>query len=86
MDINKHLAKFKAKPIKNQYLHSPNHVLADELASKLADMKHFGFYLKMTYQYSHPLLHKILGEVLEQKQVDDKGKLFTYLINQTKNQ
>lgn len=68
------------KPEKNRYLHSPNHLLADELGAKLRDTKHFGFYLKMATLYDHDVLRKLAGEVLESKDVKTPGKLFAYLI------
>ncbi|HEX9503367.1 MAG TPA: hypothetical protein VF974_03565 [Patescibacteria group bacterium] len=63
-----------------QHLHSPAHVLADELANRLADKKHFGFYLKMAVKYDHNLLRRLAGEVLENKSTKSPGALFAYLI------
>lgn len=63
-----------------RYLHSPAHVLADELSTKLRDKKHFGYYLKMALTHDHHVLRKILGEVLESKTVKSPGKLFAYLL------
>lgn len=71
---NKRLAK------KSPYLHSPSHLLADELSTKLRDKKHFGFYLKMAMLYDHNFLRKLAGEVLENPNVKSPGKLFSYLI------
>jgi hypothetical protein len=68
------------KPEKNRYLHSPAHLLADELSIKLSDQKHFGFYLKMATLYNHDWLRKLAGEVLESKDVKTPGKLFAFLI------
>ena len=62
------------------YLHSPAHVLADELSIKLNDKKHFGFYLKMATLYDHSWLRKLAGEILENQAVETPGKLFAYLI------
>jgi hypothetical protein len=70
----------KAKPKKNRYLHSPDHLLADELSTQLKDPKHFGLYLKMATLYDHHFLRKLAGEVMENKNVSTPGKLFTYLI------
>ena len=73
----------KSKPAKievNKYLHSPSHLLADELSVKLNDKKHFGFYLRMATLYDHNFLRKLCGEVLENKNVQTPGKLFAYLI------
>lgn len=83
-------AKLQKKPIqKNKHLHSPNHLLADELGLLLNDTKHFGFYLKMATLYNHSFLRKMANEILENKKVQTPGKLFAYLIKkhnlETKN-
>ncbi len=70
--------KVKSKPSK--YLHSPAHLLADELSVKLNDKKHFGVYLKIATLYDHAFLRKLCGEILENKNVQTPGKLFAYLI------
>ena len=73
--------KSKAQKIEvNKYLHSPAHMLADELSVKLNDRRHFGFYLKMATLYDHNFLRKLLGEILENKNAKTPGKLFAYLI------
>jgi formamidopyrimidine-DNA glycosylase len=69
----------RIKKHKDHHLHSPSHVLADELCVRLNDKKHFGFYLKMAVNYDHNILRKIAGEVLEQK-AKKPGALFAYLI------
>ena len=69
-----------AKTKKSQYLHSPDHVLADELSVKLRDKRHFGFYLKMALLYDHLFLRKLAGEVLESPSVRSPGKLFAFLL------
>lgn len=66
-----------------RHLHSPAHVLADELSVKLNDRKHFGFYLKMALTYDHNLLRAIAGEVLESKTTKKPGALFAYLIKKS---
>lgn len=87
MDSIKNLAQRKRIPKnKDPKLHSENHVLADELATKLRDPKHFGFYLKMAGTVPHPVLRRILGEVLENPKVTTPGKLFAYLIKQHNQQ
>lgn len=65
---------------KDPHLHSAAHVLADELATKLSDRKHFGFYLKMAVTHPPQILQKICGEVLENSKVKTPGKLFAYLL------
>lgn len=77
----KKIAKIPSvQPKKNPHLHSPAHLLADELCLKLNDKRHFGFYLKMATLYDHAWLRKLCGEVLEKKDVKTPGKLFAYLI------
>lgn len=78
--------KAAKKPTKNRYLHSPNHLLADELSIKLRDQKHFGFYLKMAELYDHDWLRKLSGEVMEGSNVKTPGKLFAYLIKKRNQQ
>lgn len=73
-------AKQQVKPQKNKYLHSPNHLLADELSQRLRDTKHFGFYLKMATLYDHNVLRSLAGQVLEGKDIKTPGRLFAYLI------
>ena len=68
------------KPKHNPHLHSPAHLLADELSQKLNDKKHFGFYLKMATLYDHNFLRNLMGQILESKTVKTPGKLFAYLI------
>lgn len=82
MLLKDHLTKNKRKIAKNRFLHGPNHVLADELATKLKDTQHFGLYLKFATQYNHTQLRGILGQVLENPKIDNPGKLFTYLVKQ----
>ncbi len=65
---------------KEKHIHSPSHALADELANKLSDRKHFGFYLKTALSHDHDLLRRIAGEVLESKSTKKPGALFAYLI------
>lgn len=70
---------------KDKHLHSPAHALADELANKFADKKHFGFYLKMALTYDHNVLRRIAGEVLESKSTKRPGALFAYLVKKNKD-
>jgi hypothetical protein len=72
----------KAKPKINPHLHSPAHLLADELSQKFNDKKHFGFYLKMATLYDHQWLRSLAGQVLESQTVKTPGRLFAYLIKQ----
>ena len=75
MEIKRHYKK-------SRFLHSPAHVLADELSVKLSDKKHFGFYLKMALTHDHGLLRSIAGQVLEQK-AKKPGALFAFLIRKS---
>lgn len=78
------IAKFEqrksAKPKTNVHLHSPAHLLADELSQKLNDKKHFAFYLKMAVLYDHNYLRNLAGQIMESKTVQTPGRLFAYLI------
>lgn len=74
------IPKLVSKPVRNKHLHSPAHLLADELCLKLNDKKHFGFYLKMAVTYDHDYLRNLAGQILENKNVQTPGKLFAYLI------
>ncbi|MDE2311776.1 MAG: hypothetical protein KGJ93_01640 [Patescibacteria group bacterium] len=65
---------------KNTHLHSPAHLLADELSEKFNDKKHFGFYLKMATLYDQQWLRGLAGQVLESKNVSSPGKLFAFLV------
>lgn len=65
---------------KNTHLHSPAHVLADELAVKLNDKKHFALYLGLAIKFDHQFLRKVMGEVLENPKAENPGKLFAYLV------
>ncbi|MEZ4180510.1 MAG: hypothetical protein R3B41_03320 [Candidatus Doudnabacteria bacterium] len=81
MDSIKNIAQDKKLPSrKNPHLHSANHLLADELSQKLEDPKHFGFYLRMATIVPHPVLQRLCGQVLDSPNVDNKGRLFAYLI------
>lgn len=81
MDGLKTLDALKAKTQKNRrFLHSENHVLADELSKALNDTKHFGFYLKMAQIHNHSVMRKLCAEILENKNVQTPGKLFAFLL------
>lgn len=69
-----------AKPKTDTHLHSPAHLLADELSVKLNDRRHFALYLGMAMRNDHQVLRKILGEVLEARSVKSPGKLFAFLV------
>ncbi len=80
MDHISTIKKLKGTRDKSKYLHSENHLLADELSKRLADQKHFAFYLKMATLYPHDWLRKLAMEILENKNAKTPGKLFAYLI------
>ncbi len=87
MDSMKEMANsHKLVKKRNPHLHSAAHLLADELATKMNDRAHFGLYLKMAVTYSPDLLNKIAGEILENPKVQNKGKLFSYLIKKYNEQ
>lgn len=77
--VNRKAAK-TAKSGVNPHLHSPAHLLADELSIKLNDKKHFAFYLKMAVLYSHDYLRNLAGQIMENKNAKTPGRLFAYLI------
>ncbi len=79
MQISQEFKNRFGKKEKSRFLHSPNHVLADELSRKFAEPKRFGFYLKMAQAHDHNFLRKIAGEVLESK-AKKPGALFAYLV------
>lgn len=84
MEAIGNIAKFKQKNIQkpqaDSHLHSPAHLLADELCQKLNDKKHFAMYLGLAMRKDHGFLRKILGDVLESQGVKNRGKLFSYLV------
>lgn len=87
-NIAKFAKKKSEKPKVNPHLHSPNHLLADELSVKLNDKKHFAFYLKMAVLYNHHYLRNLAGQIMENKNAKTPGRLFAYLIkkNNTEEQ
>jgi 2'-5' RNA ligase len=76
MEISKNYLK---KPKRDPHLHSPDHVLADELSSKLGDPRHFGYYLKTARTMDHNVLRHIMGGILEGNS-SSPGALFAYLV------
>ena len=90
VELLEKIAKFNkiiaAKPKVNPHLHSPNHLLADELANKLNDKKHFAFYLKMAVLYDHNWLRGLAGQIMESQTVKTPGRLFAYLIKKNNDQ
>ncbi len=86
MDIDPKLqARFSKKPVKSQFLHSADHVLADELSKRMNEPKRFGFYLKLATTNNHDMLRRIAGNVLEGK-AKKPGALFAYLIKKEKDE
>jgi len=69
----------KSEPKKEQHLHSKDHVLADELSSKLGEPKRFGLYLRMAKKYNHDFLRRIAAGILE-KGAKNPGALFAFLV------
>jgi len=72
--------KPNARPKKNPFLHGPDHLLAEELSTRLNDRKHFGLYLKMATLHDHGLLRSLCGQVVESRDVKNPGRLFSFLI------
>ena len=75
MEIKRQFSKHK-----EQHIHSPAHALADELANKFSDQKHFGFYLKMATIHDHGFLRMLAAQVLESKTTKKPGALFAFLV------
>lgn len=84
--IAKKTAKLSANAKPDSHLHSPAHLLADELSVKLNDRRHFGFYLKMALTHDHSYLRSLAGQIMESKTVQTPGKLFAYLIKKNNQQ
>ncbi len=82
--IAKSSSRSLLRPKKNPNLHSPAHVLADELSLKLKDKKHFALYLGLAKKFDHEYLRGIMGQVLELKTVKAPGKLFAFLVKKNK--
>ena len=86
MEINdKTRKKLSPAAKKSPYLHSADHMLADELSQKFNEPKRFGFYLKMATTHNHAFLRRIAGSVLETK-AKNHGALFTYLVKKETDQ
>jgi hypothetical protein len=84
MEINDELRKkYSQKPAKSKFLHSADHVLADELSKKMGEPQRFGFYLGLTTRYDHNVLRRIAGQVLEGG-AKKPGALFAFLIKKEK--
>lgn len=63
-----------------RFLHSPAHLVADELSVLFNDKRHFGFYLKLAETHNHDFLRKIAQEVKEQRNVKNPARLFVFLV------
>lgn len=81
--IAKFSSRLAKKPKADSHLHSPAHMLADEMSKKFGEPKRFGFYLKMASTHDHNFLRKLMGEILENKNAKTPGKLFAYLIKKS---
>jgi hypothetical protein len=85
MELDAKISQLKARKQKQkQYIHSPAHLLADELSKGFADPKHFGAYLKLALTYNHDMLRKIAEEVKEQKSVRYPARLFMFLVKKAR--
>ena len=67
------------KPARDPHLHSPAHVLADELSKLFGEPKKFAFYLGIATRVDHTVIRRIVGQVTE-KPVENPAALFAYLI------
>ncbi len=81
MELGGKLASLqKRKNQQKQFIHSPSHLLADELCKMFSDPKHFGAYLKLALTYDHGQLRKLAQEVKENKNVKFPARLFMFLV------
>ncbi len=71
----------KPKIARNKHLHSPAHLLAEELRLMFNEPGNFKFYLGIALRTDHRIVRRIAGEVMEKK-VDNPGALFAYKIKQ----
>lgn len=76
MQISKDYLK---KPQRDPHLHSPDHVVADELIRLFGEPKNFAFYLGIAKRTNHAVIKRIAGQVME-KPVKNPAALFAYLI------
>lgn len=76
MEISKDYTK---KQKRDPHLHSPSHVLAEELRLLFNEPHNFRFYLGIATRTDHKVLRRIAGEVMEKK-VEKPGALFAYLV------
>jgi hypothetical protein len=80
-DVQSRLEDFKKRgKVHHQYLHSPAHLLADELSKLFSDPKHFAAYMKLAQKYHPDRLRKIAQEVFESKNVKNPARLFMFLV------
>lgn len=85
MDSGKVLERIKARgAVSKGHLHSPAHVLADELCKKLSDPKHFGAYLRICLKHDHTKIRLVLGQVLENQNAQSPARLFMFLMKNNK--
>ncbi len=66
---------------KSPKLHSPAHLLADELRLMFNEPENFQFYLGIATRTDHKVLRRLAGEVLEKK-VENPGRLFAFKVKQ----
>lgn len=76
MEISKN---YLIKPKKEKNLHSPAHVLAEELRLKFNEPYNYRFYLGIATRNDHRVIRRIVGEIFE-KPVDNPAALFSYKI------
>ncbi len=72
----------RPRPNKSRFLHTPAHLLADELSVKLNDRRSFARYLRWASIYDHGYLRQLLGQVLESREVRSPARLFSFLLKQ----
>jgi hypothetical protein len=70
---------YQIKPKKEKHLHSPAHVLAEELRLKFNEPHNYKFYFGVALRTDHRVIRRIVGEVFE-KPVENPAALFAYKI------
>ena len=72
-------------PKRNSNLHSPAHLLAEELRLQFNEPGNFKFYLGIALRTDHKVVRRIAAEVMEKK-VDNAAALFAYKIKEFNSQ
>ncbi|HTM68736.1 MAG TPA: hypothetical protein VL426_05555 [Candidatus Binatia bacterium] len=86
MDSMKDLMrKRSAKPKPNKHLHSPAHVLADEITAAFGERKLFARYLGVILRTGEPKARAIF-RTIQQDGAKEPGKLFMFLCSKSQTE